>query len=169
MTDHEHERATRETEEWFLRHGLPFFVEGRKISVDDLAHGRSVIILALAYFGSLVVAVPSDRPWPERLLLAAAGLLALVAVWAVANLARRQRALERPRRVGIVEVAVFALGPAAVVAVLQQDPDLVLARPARGPDDPRRWSPRPRSSTPARSRGGRWSAPSPSWGRCSGW
>jgi len=127
VTDHEHEQATRETEEWFLRHGLPFFIEGRKISVDDLAHGRSVIILALVYFGSLVIAVPSDRPWPERLLLAAAGLLALVAVWAVANLARRQQALERPRRVGIVEVAVFALGPAAVVAVLQQDADLVLA------------------------------------------
>ena len=127
MTDHEHEQATRETENWFLRHGLPFFIEGRRISVDDLAHGRSVILLALVYFGSLVIAVPSDRPWPERLLLAAAGLLALVAVWAVANLARRQRALERPRRVGIVEVAVFALGPAAVVAVLQQDADLVLA------------------------------------------
>ena len=127
MTHHEHEQATRETEDWFLRHGLPFFIEGRRISVDDLAHGRSVILLALVYFGSLVIAVPSDRPWPERLLLAAAGLLALVAVWAVANLARRQRALERPRRVGIVEVAVFALGPAAVVAVVQQDADLVLA------------------------------------------
>ncbi len=126
MTVHEHERATRETEEWFLQHGLPFFVEGRRISMDDLAHGRSVVVLALAYFGSLLLAVPADRPWPERLLLAAAGVLALVAVWAVANLARRQRALERPRRVGVVEVAVFALGPAAVVAVLRQDPDLVL-------------------------------------------
>jgi hypothetical protein len=127
VTVHEHERATRETEAWFLRHGLPFFVEGRRIAVDDLAHGRSVGVLALAYFGSLLLAVPGDRPWPERLLLAAGGVVALVAVWAVANLARRKRALERPRRVGVVEVAVFALGPAAVVAVLRRDPDLVLA------------------------------------------
>ena len=127
MTVHEHERATRETEEWFLRHGLPFFVEGRRIEVDDLAHGRSVVVLALAYFGSLLLAVPADQPWPARLLLAVAGLVALIVVWAVANLARRQRALERPHRVGVVEVAIFALGPAAVVAVLRRDPDLVLA------------------------------------------
>jgi hypothetical protein len=127
VTVHDHERATRETEEWFLRHGLPFFIEGRRISVDDLAHGRSVVVLGVAYFGSLVLAVPGDRPWPQRLLLAAVGLVALVAVWAVANLARRQRALERPRRVGVVEVAIFALGPAAVVAVLRRDPDLALA------------------------------------------
>jgi hypothetical protein len=121
-----HERATRETEEWFLRHGLPFFVEGRRISVDDLAHGRSVVVLGLAYVGSLLLAVPPDRSWPVRLGLAAAGLVALVAVWAVANLARRQRVLERPRRVGVVEVTLFALGPAAVVAVLRQDADLTL-------------------------------------------
>jgi hypothetical protein len=125
-TGTEHQRATRATEDWFLRHGLPFFVEGRKISVDDLAHGRSVIVLGLAYFGSLVIAVPADRAWWQRLLLAAGGLVALVAVWAVANLARRQRALERPRRVGVVEVAVFALGPAAVVAALRQDAGLTL-------------------------------------------
>jgi hypothetical protein len=122
----EHQRATRETEDWFLRHGLPFFVEGRKISVDDLAHGRSVVVLGLAYFGSLLIAVPADRAWPQRLLLAAGGLVALVAVWAVTNLARRQRALERPRRVGAIEVAVFALGPAAVVAALRQDAGLTL-------------------------------------------
>ena len=125
-TGTEHQRATRATEDWFLRHGLPFFVEGRKISVDDLAHGRSVVVLGLAYFGSLVIAVPADRAWWQRLLLAAGGLVALVAVWAVANLARRQRALERPRRVGVVEVAVFALGPAAVVALLRQDAGLTL-------------------------------------------
>jgi hypothetical protein len=122
----EHQRATRETEDWFLRHGLPFFVEGRKISVDDLAHGRSVVVLGLVYFGSLLIAVPADRAWPQRLLLAAGGLVALVAVWAVTNLARRQRALERPRRVGAIEVAVFALGPAAVVAALRQDAGLTL-------------------------------------------
>ena len=62
--DPEHQRATRATEDWFLRHGLPFFVEGRKISVDDLAHGRSVLVLGLVYFGSLVIAVPPDRAWP---------------------------------------------------------------------------------------------------------
>ena len=127
MTADDHERATRETEDWFLQHGLPFFVEDRKIAVDDLAHGRSVVVLGLAYAGSLLLAVPPERSWPVRVGLAVAGLVALIAVWAVANLARRQRALERPRRVGVVEVALFALGPAAVVAVLRQDAGLTLA------------------------------------------
>lgn len=115
-----------ETERWFVRQGLPFFVEGRSITVDALVHGRSLAVLVLAYFGSLLVAVPADEPWPERLLFAGLGLLALAAVWVVANLARRQRALERPRRVGAVEVAVFTLGPAAAVAVLRQDAEMVL-------------------------------------------
>jgi hypothetical protein len=117
----------RDTERWFVEHGLHFFVEDRTISVDDLVHGRSIVVLVLAYFGSLVVAVPADLAWPERLLYAGLGLVGLVAVWAAANLARRNRALERPRRVGLVEVAVFTLGPAAAVAILRQDADLVLA------------------------------------------
>lgn len=115
------------TERWFLRQGLPFFVEDRSITVDDLAHGRSLLVLAAAYFGSLVVAVPPDLPWPERLLYAALGVVVLVAVWAIGNLARRQRALERPRRVGVIEIAAFVLGPAAAVGVLRQESGLVLA------------------------------------------
>ncbi len=126
MTVEEHEDATRATEDWFLGHGLPFFVEGRRITVNDLTRGRSVAVLATAYAASLLLAVPPERSWPARLGLAAVGLVALVAVWAVANLARRQRALERPRRVGVVEVTLFALGPATLVAVLRQDAGLTL-------------------------------------------
>ena len=115
-----------ETERWFVRQGLPFFVEGRRLTIDDLARGRSLVVLVAVYFGSLLIAVPTDLPWPERLLFAGIGLVVLVAVWAAANLARRQRALERPSRVGLVEVGVFVLGPAAAVAVLRRDADLVL-------------------------------------------
>jgi len=115
-----------ETERWFVRQGLPFFVEGRRLTIDDLARGRSLVVLVAVYFGSLLIAVPTDLPWPERLLFAGIGLVVLVAVWAAANLARRQRALERPSRVGLVEVGVFILGPAAAVAVLRRDADLVL-------------------------------------------
>jgi hypothetical protein len=116
----------RATERWFLDRGLPFFIEGREIKLDDLVRGRSLAVLVLAYFGSLLLAVPGDKSWAARLLYSAGGLLLLLAVWAVTNLARRQRALERPRRVGVVELAVFALGPAAVVAVLRRDADAVL-------------------------------------------
>ena len=116
----------RATERWFLDHGLPFFVEGRSITVDDLVRGRSLVVLVLAWFGSLLLAVPGGQAIGPRLAYAALGVVGLVVVWAVANLARRQRALERPRRVGLVEVLVFTLAPAAAVAVLRRDPELVL-------------------------------------------
>src|SRR6185503_10086848 len=74
------------TERWFLDRGLPFFIEGREIKVDDLVRGRSLVVLVLAYFGSLLLAVPADKSWAARLLYAVGGLLLLLAVWAVANL-----------------------------------------------------------------------------------
>ncbi|HEX6921380.1 MAG TPA: hypothetical protein VF314_14245 [Actinomycetes bacterium] len=126
MTAAQGERAVEETERWFVRRGLPFFVEGRTIALDDLAHGRSLVVLVLAYFGSLVLAVPADQPWLVRGAYALGGLLLLTLVWALANLARRRRALARPQRVGVVELAVYALGPAAVVLALRQDADMAL-------------------------------------------
>ena len=120
------QEEVRATEGWFLDHGLPFFVEGRSITLDDLVRGRSLVVLVLAWFGSLLLAVPGGQDWGPRLVYAGLGVLALVVVWAAANLARRQRALERPSRVGLVEVAVFTLAPAAAVGALRQDPDLVL-------------------------------------------
>lgn len=125
MTD-DRARNIAATEDWFLRRGLPFFIEGREIKLDHLVRGRSLVVLVLAYFGSLLFAVPADQPWQARVLYSAGGLLLLLAVWTVSNLARRQRALERPRRVGLVEIVVFALGPAAAVAALRRDPEMVL-------------------------------------------
>lgn len=126
MTGTDRTAELRATERWFLGHGLPFFVEDRSITVDDLVRGRSLVVLVLAYFGSLLLAVPAGQDLPARLVYAALGVVALAAVWVVANLARRQRAIERPRRVGVVEVALFTLAPAAAVAALRQDTDLVL-------------------------------------------
>jgi len=120
------EQAVRETEAWFVRRGLPFFVEGRTIDVNDLVHGRSLVVLVLVYFGSLLVAVPPDESWAVRLGWAGVGLALLLAVWALANLVRHRRALERPRRVGPLELAVFVFGPAVVVLVMRRDGDMAL-------------------------------------------
>jgi hypothetical protein len=122
----EQRRATRATESWFVARGLPFFVEGRTIDRNDLVHGRSLAVLVAAYFGSLFLAVPGNQPWTTRLASAAVGVALLVAGWALANLARHRRALERPRRVGLVEVVVYVLGPAGVVLALRRDTDMAL-------------------------------------------
>ena len=126
MTAPGDEQAVRETEAWFVRRGLPFFVEGRTIDVNDLVHGRSLVVLVLVYFGSLLVAVPPDESWAVRLGWAGVGLALLLAVWALANLVRHRRALERPRRVGPLELAVFVFGPAVVVLVMRRDGDMAL-------------------------------------------
>jgi hypothetical protein len=126
VTPERREQAVRETETWFVRRGLPFFVEGRTIEVNDLVHGRSLAVLVVAYFGSLLLAVPSDEPWTTRLLYSGIGLALLLAVWALANLFRHRMAMERPRRVGIVELAVFVVGPAGVVLALRRDGDWAL-------------------------------------------
>ena len=126
MTPERREQAVRETETWFVRRGLPFFVEDRTIDVNDLVHGRSLAVLVVAYFGSLLLAVPADEPWTTRLLYSGIGLLLLLAAWALANLFRHRKAMERPRRVGVVELAVFVVGPAAVVLALRRDGDWAL-------------------------------------------
>jgi hypothetical protein len=126
VTPERREQAARETETWFVRRGLPFFVEDRTIDVNDLVHGRSLAVLVVAYFGSLLLAVPSDEPWTTRLLYSGIGLVLLLAVWALANLIRHRKAMERPRRIGVVELAVFVVGPAAVVLFLRRDGDWAL-------------------------------------------
>jgi hypothetical protein len=126
VTPERREQAVRETEDWFVRRGLPFFVEDRTIDVNDLVHGRSLVVLVVAYFGSLLLAVPSDEPWTTRLLYSGIGLVLLLAVWALANLVRHRKAMERPRRVGVVELGVFVVGPAAVVLSLRRDGDWAL-------------------------------------------
>jgi hypothetical protein len=126
VTPERREQAVHETEAWFVRRGLPFFVEGRTIDVNDLVHGRSLAVLVVAYFGSLLLAVPSDEPWTTRLLYSGIGLVLLLAVWALANLVRHRKAMERPRRVGVVELAIFVVGPAAVVLALRRDGDWAL-------------------------------------------
>ena len=61
---HDSQDDVRATERWFLDHGLPFFVEGRSITLDDLVRGRSLVVLVLA-FVAMAAIVPSKLPAGE--------------------------------------------------------------------------------------------------------
>jgi hypothetical protein len=105
------DRRRAEIEQWFLRRGLPHFIDGYDARRDVLT--RSIPALIVAYLLGGLNALEL-RVWsPVRNLLLAGVIVALLlGTWAVANRVRRRPAWERPRRVGGAELAVFVLGPA---------------------------------------------------------
>lgn len=94
-------------ERWFRSRGIPHFI-------DDYSASRDVFTRALAPLTAilileLVTALDASWPWWLNLGVAAAGLGALLGVWAVVNVARKRPALARPNRVGTTELAIFVL------------------------------------------------------------
>lgn len=103
--------AQREIDRWFVRRGLPHFIERYDAGRDIWT--RSLPVLAVAYL-LLGLNALQVRDWSvAQNLLALAGLVVvLLATWALANVVRRRPAFSRPRKVGPAELAVFVVGPA---------------------------------------------------------
>lgn len=101
-----------EVERWFLARGLPHFIDRYSASRDVFTRALPVLtlILVLELFGALNLA----WPWWLNLLVAAASIAALLAVWALANRVRKRPPFARPERVGAAEVGVFLVVPAAL-------------------------------------------------------
>lgn len=117
----------RQVERWFVRRGLPHFIEGYSAGTDIWT--RSLPVLVVAYVALGLNALRLGE-WSVAANLAAfAGLLAiLVATWVLANVVRRRPAFSRPRVVGPAELAVFLLGPVvAALALGNQGRDALLA------------------------------------------
>lgn len=105
-------------EAWFVVRGLPHFVERQQKATAIWA--RALPLLVVAYLlRSLSVLKLTGDAWTlgENLLAAVFGLFVALATWVVANLLRGRRPFERPRSIGVAELAVFILGP-AIPAVL---------------------------------------------------
>jgi hypothetical protein len=108
-----------EIERWFVARGLPHFVERQ----DSPARiwGRALPLLVVAYLLLGLNALDLEH-WSvgENLAAAAFVVAVLVITWVVANRLRGRRALERPRRVGPAELAVFVIAPAVPSLVFGQ-------------------------------------------------
>ena len=104
MPDHD---TLDDVERWFRSRGIPHFIDDYSASRDVFT--RAVPALTLILVLELVGAMNFEWPWWANLGMAAAGLGALVAGWAVINVVRRRPALERPHRVGPTELAFFVL------------------------------------------------------------
>jgi hypothetical protein len=94
-------------ERWFRSRGIPHFIDEYSASRDVFT--RALAPLTTILILELVTALDASWPWWLNLGVAAAGLGALLGVWAVVNVARKRPTLARPHRVGAAELAIFVL------------------------------------------------------------
>lgn len=117
-----------EIEAWFVERGLPHFVERRPSPASIWARALPLLIVAYLLRSLNVLQVTGDG-WTvgENVGAAAFGMFVALATWVVANVVRGRRPFERPRSIGLAELAVFILGPAIPSVVFGQWSDGVEA------------------------------------------
>jgi hypothetical protein len=106
------------TETWFVRRGLPYFIEDYKATDDVFT--RALPLLALAFVINLMVVLSLHLTPLERVGGAALGVALLVATYVLRNLVTRRPALTRPQRITRVELAAFVVIPPVVDAVVRK-------------------------------------------------
>ncbi|MEY2478379.1 MAG: hypothetical protein QOG87_3694 [Actinomycetota bacterium] len=107
--------VSEETERWFVRQGVPHFIDDYSASRDVLT--RAVPLLTLILLFEVAGAANADWPWWANVAAAAGGLALVLGMWAGVNALRRRPLLERPGRVGWVEGSVFVIAPSLLPLV----------------------------------------------------
>ena len=102
----------RRTEAWFVTRGVPHFIADYSAARDVLT--RAVPLLSLVFVVEVFGAANLEWPWWANALAIIGGLAILLAAWAGTNALRRRPLLARPERIGVPEVAIFVLVPAAL-------------------------------------------------------
>jgi hypothetical protein len=103
-------RGLDAVERWFVRRGLPHFIDDYSATTDVWT--RALPLLVMAYVGLALIGLDVDWSWAQNL-AALAGIVAiLLATWMLANVARGRPARERPTAIGPAELAVFVIAPA---------------------------------------------------------
>jgi hypothetical protein len=114
-----------EIESWFVARGLPHFQEDYAASTDIWT--RTFPALAAVYVIGVVLATDRDASTTYNSLVAAGSLVLVLLAWVVPNLRRGASPLRRPTHVGRVEIAVVALGPAALALVAGRPTESLVA------------------------------------------
>jgi len=99
-----------DTERWFLRRGIPHFIEDYSAGEDVFT--RATPVLGLVFLLELAGAADADWTWWENGLALLGAVALVLGTWALLNRSRQQPMLRRPERVGPVELGTFVLLPA---------------------------------------------------------
>jgi hypothetical protein len=102
-------------EKWFVRRGVPHFIDGYSASEDVLT--RAVPVLTLVFLFSAISAIDLDWPTWAMVVASGLGLAILVGAWILINRLRGRRRLAPPDRIGWIEVGVF-LGVPSLLPLL---------------------------------------------------
>lgn len=101
--------AIAHIEVWFIRRGVPHFIEDYSATQDVFTRALPTLSLVFVFemFGTL------NFEWPlwANLLVLPVGFGALIGAWAVLNRARGRRRLQLPDDLGLAELATFVFVP----------------------------------------------------------
>lgn len=118
--------SRNETEQWFIRRGLPHFIEPYGSGPD--VWSRAAPVLVIAYVAGGLHALDLANWSVARNIAAGAVVIAvLFATWMLTNRLRHRPALSRPHELGPPELAAFLIGPALPALVFEQWGDALQA------------------------------------------
>lgn len=107
----------RDTERWFVRRGVPHFIDGYSATEDIFT--RAWPLLAVIFVMEMVSSLSEDLPRWANALAIVAGVAVVVITLALLNRARGRPWYRRPNTVGPLELAAFVLVPPLLPLVFQ--------------------------------------------------
>jgi hypothetical protein len=107
-----------EIEHWFLKRGLPHFIDGYSARRDVLT--RALPVLTFIFLVEVVNAPKKSFSIWLDVVAVVGGFAILLGAWALVNRLRGRRPLQRPDDIGLAEVAVFVVVPALLPVVFGQ-------------------------------------------------
>ncbi len=115
-----------ETDQWFIRRGLPHLIEPYGTGPDVWSRASPVLLVAYVA-GGLHGLDLADWSLARNLGAAAVVVALLFATWMLTNRLRHRPPLSRPRDLGPPELAAFLIGPALPALVFEQWGDALQA------------------------------------------
>jgi len=111
-------------ESWFVRRGLPYFIEDRK-ATDDVFSAALPLLLGYFVIDLMIVLSLRLTIW-QRVGGAALGIALLAGLYMLRNLAKGERAFSLPRRISWIEFGGFVLIPPVVDFATRRKPKVAL-------------------------------------------